>query len=80
MYAHPVTSPVLASPTSPTAWRQAYVPQQMPVLNQAPLHVRHLSVSVSFFRSFTLAELTVYCCFACTMLICSLVAVSTFEN
>jgi len=39
MYAHP-PSPVMAPPTSPpAAWRQTYLPQQMPVLNQHPIHV-----------------------------------------
>jgi len=39
MYAHPTSPPVLASPTSPPAWQQTYLPQKMPVMNQPPMHV-----------------------------------------
>ena len=43
MYAHP-PSPVLSSPSPPSTWRQAYIPQpqQLPALNQPPpLHVSY---------------------------------------
>jgi len=48
VYAHP-PSPAMQSPSPPAAWQQAFIRhQQMPVMNQPPLHVSSLSLLLMF--------------------------------